>query len=188
MKKLLSLLVVATLAVPVFAADSLHGSVTADFKVKATVDSFTGKATSLPFEIKKGDEKVTVTFEIAKMETGKKKRDTEMMHMFHADEFPTITGTASAASIRALKPSDEAVEIPVDVVMHAITKTVAGKITNVTHTGSDTSFDLEFPLVLSEFDLKAPSIMMMIKVADVVQVSSRVTLTEKAPVPDDAAK
>jgi len=188
MKKLLSLLVIATLALPVMAGDTMYGSVSAAFAVKATVDSFTGKATSLPFEIKSGDDTVAVTFEIAKMETGKKKRDKEMLHMFHADEFPTITGTASTASILALAPSTDAVELPLEVAMHAITKPVTGKVTNVTRTDSDVSFDLEFPLALSEFDLKAPSIMMMIKVADVVQVTSHVTLTTKAPASDDAAK
>ena len=182
MKKILSfcsLLVV--LSVSVSAREPMYGSVSADFDVKATVDSFVGKTASEPFVVGPADEKVTVTFEVAKMETGKKKRDKEMMHMFHADEFPIITGTASAASVLALEPSAEPVEFPLEVVMHGITKQVTAQASNVNKSGDGLTFDLAFPLILSEYDLKAPSVRMMIRVNDKVNVTSRVTLSTTAP-------
>jgi len=169
------------LALPVFARDTLYGSVTSEFKVKATVDSFTGKTASEPFVVQSDDEKVAVTFEIAKMETGKKKRDEEMLHMFHADEFPTIIGTAAATDVLALAPASEPIDLPLEVVMHGVTKQVVAKATKVSPADGGLTFDLEFPLILSDFDLKAPSIMMMIKVNNEVLVSSHVTLSAKAP-------
>jgi polyisoprenoid-binding protein YceI len=182
MKKLLSICsALALLSISASARDTLYGSVTSEFKVKATVDSFTGKTASEPFVVQPTDEKVAVTFEIAKMETGKKKRDTEMMHMFHADEFPVITGTASAADVLSLASASEPIDLPIEVVMHGVTKQVVAKATKVNQADGGIAFDMEFPLILSDYDLKAPSIMMMIKVNNEVLVSSHVTLSAKAP-------
>lgn len=182
MNKLLSICsALVLLSISASARETLYGSVSSEFKVKATVDSFTGKTASEPFVVQPTDEKVLVTFEIAKMETGKKKRDKEMMHMFHADEFPTITGTAAAADVLALASASDPIDLPLEVVMHGVTKSVVAKATKVNQADGGMTFDLEFPLILSDFDLKAPSIMMMIRVNNEVLVNSRVTLSSKAP-------
>ena len=176
MKRLtLGLLIILTL--PGLAQARMAGSVSAEFKVKATVDSFTGTALSEPFTVETDDKLVTVTFDIMKMETGKKKRDVEMQHMFHADEFPMITGIASQAAILALDPEAETAELPLDVMMHGITRNVSATVSNFARSEDEVSFDLAFPLILSEFDLKPPSIMKIIKVADTVEVSAKVILS-----------
>jgi len=180
MLKIFILLLMTALTLPAF-SKALFGAVTSDFKVKATVDSFVGSAVSEPFEVKSGDERVTVVFEIAKMETGKKKRDKEMLHMFHADEFPQLSGSVSSAALLALEPAEDAVDLPIQFVMHGVTNEVVGKVSNVTKTEDETSFDLAFPLSLKEFGLKAPSVMMMIRVNNIVNVASRVTLSSNAP-------
>lgn len=176
--KRLSVALLITLVAPSLALAGMDGSVSAEFKVKATVDSFTGTALSEPFAVETDDKLVTVTFDILKMETGKKKRDIEMQHMFHADEFPQITGIASQAALLALDPQAEIAELPLDVMMHGLTRNVSATVSNVTRSESGVSFDLAFPLVLSEFDLKPPSIMKIIKVADTVQVSAKVNLSD----------
>lgn len=181
MKTTLAVLSLATLlSLSSEARDTLYGSVASEFKVKATVDSFTGKALSEPFVVQPGDDAIKVTFEIAKMETGKKKRDEEMMHMFHAAEFPQISGTAAAGELLDLSPGDEA-ELPVTVVMHGVIKEVVAKVSAVAVTDGGRTFDLEFPLTLSDFDLKAPSVMKIIRVNNVVQVVAHVTLANTAP-------
>jgi len=180
MLKLIALLFMTTLIFPAF-SKTLYGTASSGFDVKATVDSFVGKAVSEPFEIKSGEERVTVVYEIAKMETGKKKRDKEMLHMFHAEEFPQLSGSASSAAILALEPSEAEVDLPVEFVMHGVTNEVIGKVSNVVKTDEAVSFDLAFPLSLKEFDLKAPSIMMMIRVNNIVNVNSHVTLSKIAP-------
>lgn len=168
------------LSVSVQAREAMHGSAAAEFKVKATVDSFTGKAVSEPLELQPGDDSISVTFAIAKMETGKKKRDKEMMHMFHAEEFPLITGTTPAVRVLDLKPGENA-ELPVSVTIHGVTKQVVGMATAIVPTEDGLSFDLEFPLSLKEFGLKPPSVMGIIRVNDQVQVVSHVTLGKGAP-------
>lgn len=180
MTKVLTLLLMTTLVVPAF-SKTLYGTATSDFKVKATVDSFVGTAVSEPFNVNSDEERVTVVVEIAKMETGKKKRDKEMLHMFHADEFPQLSGSASTAAILALEPVEDAVDLPIEFVMHGVTNEVIGKVTNVKKDEGELSFDLAFPLSLKEFGLKAPSVMLMIRVNNIVNVTSRVTLSKDAP-------
>ena len=175
-----ALVVLALLSLSARAREPLYGSVSSDFKVKATVDSFTGKAVSNPVVVQPEDPSINVTFEIAKMETGKKKRDKEMMHMFHADEFPLITGTAAAGSLLELKTGDEA-DLPVSVTLHGETRSVTGKVTAVTSSEGRLSFDMEFPLSLKAFGLKPPSVIGIIRVNDTVQVLSHVTLDTSAP-------
>lgn len=162
-------------------ATTMYGTSSSDFDVKATIDSFVGKAVSDPFEIKSGDQRVAIVYEIAKMETGKKKRDKEMMHMFHADEFPSLSGSADVASIMALQPSEEAIDLPIEFTMHGVTREVTGKVTNINRTETGLSFEVAFPLALSDFGLKAPSVMMMIRVNNIVNVTSRVALSSEPP-------
>lgn len=185
MKSIAMSVLLSMAACSAFAAP-MYGSVDSTFDVKATVDSFVGKASSEAFTITEGDAKVTVVYTVAGLETGKKKRDKEMMHMFSAEEFPMITGSADAKTILALTPSDNPVDLEVELTMHGVTKTVAGKVSKVEKADGSLAFDLEFPVVLSDFGLKAPSIMGLIRVNNTVQVASRVTLTNDAPVPDAA--
>ena len=90
---LLSLLCLATLNVR---AD-WQGEAKADFAVKATMDSCVGKATSEPIALAADATALPVTFQIAKLDTGKKKRDVEMQHMFHMEQHPELTGVAKLA-------------------------------------------------------------------------------------------
>ena len=188
MKHLASFCLLTLIAIPVFARDTMYISVTSAFKVKATMDSFTGKAVSDTLEVK-GDEKlVLVVFKIADMETGKKDRDKAMKKMFFADQYPLITGTADMDAILALDPAAESAELPVDVVMHGIAKPVIGKVSKVTKTDTVTSFDLAFPVDLKEYELKPPSIMMMIRVSGIVNVTSHVTVSTQPPAATGSSK
>lgn len=168
-------------------AATLYGASSAKFDVKATVDSFVGSAVSEPFVLNDDDASLSVVYTIEKMETGKKKRDTEMFHMFHADEFPTLSGSSPAEAIRSLVPSEAPQILPIQFTMHGVTNEVEGAVSNVEKNGDELSFDVDFPLTLSAFGLKAPSVMMMIRVSDVVKVSSHVTLSASAPESDSEA-
>jgi hypothetical protein len=174
-------LMVLAMVVSVRAEEPRYGAASSTYDVKATVDSFTGTANSLPFSWMPGDEQVRIVFEIAAMETGKKKRDEEMRHMFHADTHPLIVGTAAAADVFALSPGEDPVELPLKIEMHGITRDVTGMVTEVERADGELAFTIAFPLVLSAHDLKAPSIMMVIRVADDVKVTARVSLSTTPP-------
>ena len=48
---------------------------------------------------------------------------------------------------------------------------------NLKESGERVTFDLEFPVSLGEFDLKAPSVLGIIRVGDKVSVKANFTLT-----------
>lgn len=177
----------ALLAAMVFAAGTLAGSAAwrgtcaAEFDTKATVDSFVGKAVSEPFTVADDAAEVVVNFRIADMRTGKAKRDEEMQHMFHADQWPTLSGAAPAGAVRALAAdAADAQELPLRLTIGETTRDLVAKVTNVRDEGGSRLFDAAFDVSLKAFGLKAPSVMGLIRVQDIVKVSAHVTL---APAP-----
>jgi hypothetical protein len=57
-----------------------------------------------------------------------------------------------------------------------VERNVQATASNLKEEGSRLSFDLEFPVSLSEFDLKAPSVLGFIRVADKVLVKGTFAL------------
>ena len=153
------------------------GSATADYAVKATVDSFVGKAASTPIVVADDALSVLVTFPIARMETGKAKRDEEMRHMFHADQHPDIVGEAR---IEHLLNLTEGGELPVRLTIAGVTQVVQARIHGIAGKDDARSFKADLDLSLTSFGLKPPSIMKIIKVADLVKVTALVNLAKDA--------
>ncbi len=54
---------------------------------------------------------------------------------------------------------------------------VRATASNLKESGERVTFDLEFPVSLGEFDLKAPSVLGIIRVGDKVSVKATFTLT-----------
>ena len=151
-----------------------QGSASATYAVKATVDSFVGKAASEPIAIAEGADEVTVTFAIAKMDTGKKKRDVEMQHMFHADQHPDIVGVARTEALLALTADGE---VPVRLTINGQTREIPARISKLVREEGKLAFVADLDLSLKAFGLKPPSIMKIIKVADLVKATAAFTLT-----------
>ena len=170
-------LLLTSLALTLTARAGWQGSASAAYAVKATVDSFTGQATSEPITIADGTTELPVTFQIAKMETGKKKRDVEMQHMFGADQHPYITGLAQADAVMKV---DGAGEVPVTLSIAGRTQELTAKISDVKNADGKLTFTAYLELSLQSFGLKPPSIMKLIKVNDVVKVTTKFELTETA--------
>lgn len=175
MKKILCLL--ASLALTLSAHAGWQGSASAEFAVKATVDSFTGKAASEPIALAADATELPVTFQIAKLDTGKKKRDVEMQHMFHMEQHPELSGVASVADLTKLEGDGE---LPVRMTIAGVTQEVIARISDVQRTDSAWSFTAKMDLSLKSFGLKPPSIMKIINVADVVKVTARFSLSPAA--------
>lgn len=158
-----------------------QGRAEADFAVKATMDSFVGKGSSEPITLADNAAELEITFSIVKLETGKKKRDVEMQHMFHAEKHPLIAGRAPRAAVLGLQPAAEAVELPVTLVIAGRTQDVTAQVTQVQRADGQLSFQADFDVSLKAFGLKPPSIMKIINVGDTVKVTTRVSLTADAP-------
>jgi polyisoprenoid-binding protein YceI len=161
-----------------------RGECVSDFAVKATMDSFTGHATSKTFAVSDDDADVQVEVAVDTMKTGKGKRDKEMIHMFHAEEFPTIVGTVPAAALRELKAGGtETNDLPFSLAMHGITNQLVAKVSAVADEDNKRSLDAAFDVSLKEFGLKPPSILGMIKVNDKVRIVSHISLTAEGQPP-----
>jgi len=171
----LSLLLTFALALTAHAG--WQGQATAEYAVKATMDSFVGQATSEPIVIADGAPEVSVTFQIARMETGKKKRDVEMQHMFHMDQHPDIVGTAKAEDLLAI---GDAGEIPVTLTISGQTLEVPARISKVKREEGKLTFTAKLDLSLKSFGLKPPSIMKIINVGDLVKVTANFELRQAA--------
>ena len=175
MKKMMILLAVSLLTLSAHAG--WQGTATTEFAVKATMDSFVGKASSEPIVLADGATEFPVTFQVAKLDTGKKKRDVEMQHMFHADQHLDIVGVAQLADV--LKPN-EAGEVPVNLTISGVTQTLPAKISDVVQADGKLSFQAYLEISLKSFGLKPPSIMKIINVGDVVKVTTTFTLAQTA--------
>jgi hypothetical protein len=58
-----------------------------------------------------------------------------------------------------------------------VERRVRATASNLKEAGEQVSFDLEFPVSLKEFDLKAPSFFGIVRVGDKVSVKTTFTLT-----------
>lgn len=173
----LILTVLITLALALSARAGWQGQATAAYAVKATMDSFVGQAASEPIVVADGAPEVAVTFEIAKMETGKKKRDVEMQHMFHMERHPVIVGTARAEDLLKI---GETGEIPVTLAISGQTREVPARISKVTREEGKLTFTADLEISLKSFGLKPPSILKIINVSDLVKVTANFELVQAA--------
>ena len=172
MNRFLSILTALGLCASTVSA-AWQGTATASFAVKATMDSFVGQAPSDPIELADGATEFPVTFQILKLDTGKKKRDVEMQHMFHAEEHPTLTGVAKAQDLLKLETGGE---LPVTLTIAGQTHEVPATISEIAREDGKLSFTAYLEISLKSFGLKPPSIMKIINVGDVVKVTTRFEL------------
>lgn len=175
MKK--NLFLIGSLALTLSAHAGWQGSASANYAVKATLGSFTGKAPSEPIAIADGAAELPVTFQIANMDSGKKKRDAEMQRMFSADQHPTISGMAQAEALLKLDGSGE---VPVTLSISGKTQELTAKISDLVRADGKLTFTAYLEISLTSFGLKPPSIMKIINVDDVVKVTTTFSLTETA--------
>lgn len=154
-----------------------QGACTVEFDTKATVDSFVGTAASQPFRVADGAEDIVIAVRIADMQTGKAKRDAEMQHMFHADQYPVLSGTTSSAAVRSLA-SDSATpqDLPIRLTIGDVTKDLTARVTGVKDEAGRRTFDAAFDVSLKAYGLRAPSVMGMIRVHDIVRVTTHIAL------------
>lgn len=154
-----------------------QGTCTAEFDTKVTVDGFVGKATSQPFTVADDASEVVIMVRIADMQTGKAKRDEDMQHMFRADRYPVLSGAASAAAVRALAAdAATAQQLPLRLTIGDVTQDLTALVTGVKDDAGRRTFDAAFDVSLKASGLKAPSIMGMIRVHDIVKVTAHVAL------------
>jgi len=160
------------------------------FLVTSTLHDVPGSARCLPFAAVLARDtagrqlipSVEVEVAVAGMDTRNKSRDGQMREMFRADRFPTIHAAARDVDVDRLRVESgkgREGKAPLDLLLRIrdVERKVRATASNLKESGERVTFDLDFPVSLGEFDLKAPSVLGIIRVGDKVSVKATFTLT-----------
>jgi len=172
------------------ASATIRGACEVAFLATSTLHDVSGSARCLPFEtvLTRGIAgrqilpTVEVEVPVASMDTRNKSRDGKMREMFLSERFPRIHAAAHAVDVERLrveigKGRDGNASIDLLLRIRDVERKVRATASNLKESGERVSFDLEFPVSLREFDLKAPSVLGIIRVGDKVSVKATFALT-----------
>lgn len=172
------------------ASATIRGACDVVFQVTSTLHDFPGFARCLPFEaVLAGDTAgdpvipvVEVEVAVAGMETRNKSRDGQMREMFRSDRFPRIRAAANDVNVERIreetgKGHEGKARLDLSLRIRDVERKVRATASNLKESGDRVTFDIEFPVSLKEFDLKAPSVLGIIRVGDKVSVKATFTLT-----------
>lgn len=169
-----------------FATD-YQGNCSVLFQGTSTLHDFEGKGRCQPFSVSETDGLMTIpelNVAVAGMDTDNAKRDKKMLGMFEADKYPLITGRTGPVEINSLRKtlqedSGNTPEVLFNLKIRDIEKPVTAVLKNIVETDSTISADLVFSLLLPDYQLKPPSVLGIIKVGEIVDVTTSFTLTVK---------
>jgi polyisoprenoid-binding protein YceI len=169
---------------------TIRGACDVAFLVTSTLHDFPGSARCLPFEADLARDaagnlvipSVEVEVPVAGMDTRNKSRDGQMREMFRSDRFPRIHAAARDVDVDRLRVElgkGREGKAPLDLLLRIreVERKVRATASNLKESGERVTFDLDFPVSLGEYDLKAPSVLGIIRVGDKVSVKTTFTLT-----------
>jgi hypothetical protein len=169
---------------------SIRGACDVAFLITSTLHDVPGSARCLPFEAVLARDaagnlvipSVEVEVPVAGMETRNKTRDGQMREMFQSERFPRIHAAAYDVDVDRLRVElgkGHEGKAPLDLLLRIrdTERKVRATAGNLKESGEQVTFDLEFTVSLGEFDLKAPSVLGIIRVGDKVSVKATFTLT-----------
>ncbi len=172
------------------ASATIRGACDIAFLVTSTLHDVPGSARCLPFAAVLSRDaagrqvipSVEVEVPVAGMDTRNKSRDGQMREMFRSERFPRIHAAAHDVDVERLrvetgKGREGDASIDLFLRIRDVERKVRAVASNLKESGERVTFDLEFPVSLGEFDLKAPSVLGIIRVGDKVSVKATFTLT-----------
>ena len=172
------------------ASATIRGACDVAFLVTSTLHDVPGSARCLPFTAvlardaagRQAIPSVEVDVPVEGMDTRNKSRDVQMREMFRSERFPRIRAAAQDVDVERLrvemgKGRGGNASIDLFLRIRDVERKVRATASNLKESGERVTFDLEFPVSLGEFDLKAPSVLGIIRVGDKVPVKATFTLT-----------
>ena len=172
------------------ATGTIRGACDIAFLATATFHDVSGSARCEPFEAVPARDAagrqvipgVEVEVPVSGMDTGNKSRDKTMREMFQSERYPRIHGVAHDVDVERLrveigKGREGNPTIDLFLRIRDVERKIRATASNLKESGERVTFDLEFPVSLKEFDLKAPSVLGFIRVGDKVSVKATFTLT-----------
>jgi polyisoprenoid-binding protein YceI len=169
---------------------TIRGGCDVAFLITSTLHDVPGSARCQPFEAvlardaagRRVIPSVEVEVPVAGMDTRNRSRDGQMREMFRSERFPRIRGAAhdvDVERIRAETGKGSGGNASIDLLLRIrdTERKVRATASNLKESGERVTFDLEFPVSLREFGLKAPAILGIVRVGDKVSVKANFTLT-----------
>jgi hypothetical protein len=169
---------------------TIRGACDVAFLITSTLHDIPGSARCLPFAAVLARDaagrqvipSVEVDVPVGGMETRNRSRDGQMREMFQSERFPRIHAAAHDVDVERLRVETgkgREGKAPLDLLLRIrdMERKVSATASNLKESGEQVTFDLEFPVSLGEFDLKAPSVLGIIRVGDKVSVKATFTLT-----------
>ena len=169
---------------------TIRGACDVAFLVSSTLHDIPGSARCLPFAAVLSRDAagrqvipvVEVEVPVAGMDTRNRSRDRQMREMFRSERFPRIHAAAHDVNVDRLREEmgkGREGKSPLDLLLRIrdVERKVRATASRLEESGGRVTFDLEFPVSLREFDLKAPSVLGIVRVGDKVSVKATFTLT-----------
>jgi polyisoprenoid-binding protein YceI len=172
------------------ASSTIRGGCDVAFLITSTLHDIPGSARCLPFAAVLARDaagrqvipSVEVEVPVAGMDTRNRSRDGQMREMFRSERFPRIHAEAHNVDVERLraetgKGREGIASVDLLLRIRDRERKVRATASNLKEAGERVTFDIEFPVSLGEFDLKAPSVLGIIRVGDKVSVKANFTLT-----------
>jgi polyisoprenoid-binding protein YceI len=164
-------------------ADLWGGTSQITFDGTSTLHAWGGKVSAEPFQADvtlEGEKPVRVvsrvTVKSAKMETAEEKRDENMRKAMMVTDHPFILGEIDA-KFDEIAPSSTPTKLPMTLTLLGKPQKVNATISNWKLSGKKATFDLDFDLSLKKSGITVPTVLLFIKVGDVMKMHASVKLT-----------
>lgn len=164
-------------------AGEIEATASIIFRGTSTLHAFEGTVATAPFTATFSEDKetgqlrisATATVTVADMTTHNGKRDKNMFKMLDSEKYSLITGVLA----NALLPVKGSGEAMLHLKIHGVEQDVAATLSDVKRNGDQASCLMTFPVSLAAFNLKAPTVMGLIRVGDTVIVECTLKGTTK---------
>jgi hypothetical protein len=168
----------------VSAEEIYNGTCEINFSGTSSIRNFSGHVTSNPFQVTvdKKNNQTTASWvtnvSVKKMKTSNSVQDNTMYKMFDNLNSPLVKGKFENINLSQLsKQKQKTNTVPFTLTIRKKNKTINATLSDLKISGSKISFTLDYPVSLSDFKLKPPSLFGMVKVGDEVTVKNRFKFT-----------
>lgn len=179
-------LVLAAAASAESTSDSVQGRCEITFFATSTKRDFSGGAAARPFSLTRHDDAIggpewwsaSVEVSVADLVTGYDERDGDMHWMFGAKRFPSIVAEFPHIASEAYQSErlDEATPLEFRLTIRDVTRPMSAKVSHWVRSGDRISFDAEFDVSASSFELQVPTLLGFLRVGDVIFVRAHIEL------------
>ncbi|QIF02349.1 YceI family protein [Roseimicrobium sp. ORNL1] len=155
------------------------------FAGTSTLHDWSGTVKAQPFITTVGmtdaDKPSSITAKVevktVEMDTKEPKRDENMRKAMRAVDFPLVTGEFDTQFSQLISGTGTSPQVlPFKLTILGKTQSATGTISNWKQQGDSASFELDFDVSMKAYGIKVPSVMLVIRVGDVVKVHAKVTL------------